>query len=149
MEDFKWCYYYTGIFMVWVSGYLSNPMLVAFLKRAKAQLLDKKDSKRTRSSRSSFIILLDNVLEEGEKKDPHKGQRFRTERQFNTIFAEADLIVHKKRSESRCPKTSWTSSSGLSVDSVVRKTTCAMDVIDKIKVRGKLSLTLKDQLKIN
>ena len=72
--------------MVWVSGYLSNPMLVAFLKRAKAHLLQPEGSKRTRSSRSSFIFLLDNVLEEGETKDPLKGQRFRTERQFNTIF---------------------------------------------------------------
>ena len=63
MQSFEWKFYYTGVFMVWVSGYLSNPMLVAFLKRAKAHLLQPEGSKRTRSSRSSFIFLLDNVLE--------------------------------------------------------------------------------------
>ena len=80
--------------MVWVSGYLCNEALATFLKKAKAQLDTSAGPSRRKSKPGSFIFLLDNVLDEGHTREPEKGQRFRTEREFEAIFAEANLIEY-------------------------------------------------------
>ena len=36
MEDFKWEFSYSAVYMVWVAGYLNDAALVDFLKRAQA-----------------------------------------------------------------------------------------------------------------
>ena len=38
MQDFRWRYDYSAIFMVWCAGYLNQPDLVTFLKKAKSHL---------------------------------------------------------------------------------------------------------------
>ena len=35
MQEFKWTFSYSAIFMVWCAGYLSQLNLVAFLQKAK------------------------------------------------------------------------------------------------------------------
>ena len=94
MEDFVFEHEYTAVFMVWVSGYLCNEALVTFLKKAKAQLDTSAGPSRRKSKPGSFIFLFDNVLDEGHTREPEKGQRFRTEREFEAIFAEANLIEY-------------------------------------------------------
>ena len=94
MEDFKWEFSYSAIYMVWVSGYLNDTALAAFLRRAKTQLMKSDATKKRGTQPSSFIFLFDNVLGKGEKKDPLKGQRFRTVSQFESVFVEAGLFVH-------------------------------------------------------
>ena len=79
MEDFEWNHDYSGIFMVWCSGYLDDSALVTFLKKAKARLHTAAGPSKRKSRPASFIFLLDNVLEEGYEKGHNKGQRFRTE----------------------------------------------------------------------
>ena len=96
MEEFDWPEDYNAIFMVWVSGYLSNIDLVEFLKRAKTRLKTAAGPSRRKSKPGSFIILFDNVLAEGKKREPEKGQQFRTETRFEKIFKEASLFVHEK-----------------------------------------------------
>ena len=81
--------------MVWCAGYLSNPALVNFLRRAKGQLRTQPGTTTRTSEPTSFIFIFDNVLEEGDEKEPEKGQRFRTAKQFEAIFAEAGLLTHK------------------------------------------------------
>ena len=53
--------------MVWVAGYLERAELVVFLRKAKSKLIV--DDRRISRNRQpdSFIILLDNVLEEDEE----------------------------------------------------------------------------------
>ena len=103
MQDFEWKFLYNGIFMVWVAGYLSNSSLVAFLKRAKIQLDSSGGPSRRSKTPKSFIFLFDNILDEGEEKDPDKGQRFRTEKQFKAIFVEAGLIIHDQSEPATMP----------------------------------------------
>ena len=96
MEEFKWELEYTAVYMVWVSGYLGNEALVTFLKRAKSQLDRTAGPSRRKSKPGSFIFLFDNILAEGQSREPEKGQRFRTEREFEAIFARASLLEHDK-----------------------------------------------------
>ena len=72
--------------MVWCSGYLTDKLLVTFLKKAKTRLLMVDLRQTRRAQPESFIILMDNVLEEGETREPVKGQRLRTEHELETIF---------------------------------------------------------------
>ena len=39
MQDFDWRFDYSGIFMVWVVGYLADSALVSFLRKAKTKLM--------------------------------------------------------------------------------------------------------------
>ena len=103
MQNFEWKFMYDGIFMMWVAGYLSDLSLTAFLKRAKVQLVSSEGPSRRTKTPKSFIFLFDNILDEGEEKDPEKGQRFRTEKQFKAIFLEAGLIIHDQSETATMP----------------------------------------------
>ena len=46
IEDFEWEFSYSAIYMVWVSGYLNDTALAAFLRKAKTQLMTPQPSKR-------------------------------------------------------------------------------------------------------
>mgnify|MGYP002840506295 CR=1 FL=1 len=65
MQTFKWLFKYSGIFMVWCSGYLNDETLAAFLRRAKTQLITPVVKTRGKWKPTSFIFLLDNVLGSG------------------------------------------------------------------------------------
>ena len=94
MEDFGWEHEYNAVYMVLVSGYLEDTALAMFLSRAKAQLETTAGPSRRKSKPGSFIFLFDTALAEGTYREPEKGQRFRTARQFEAIFAEAGLLIH-------------------------------------------------------
>lgn len=90
-----WQKQYVGIFMRWCSGYLTDLELVAFLKRA-SQFLNGTSVKTTRKQGpASFIFVLDNVLEEGEKPFKLLGQRLRHRKTFEELFKQAKLLVYK------------------------------------------------------
>ena len=78
MQDFNWAFKYSGIFMVWVTGYLGEEALVAFLSKAKDHLLPAKYRVSRREAPESFIIVMDNVLENGGAMEPQKEQSLRT-----------------------------------------------------------------------
>ena len=103
MEDFKWEFPYSAVFMVWVSGYLNNAALISFLRKAKLHLSMNGQMKRRKDAPSSFVFLLDNVLEDGTTKDPEKGQRFRTSGEYEVVFNEAGLVVHAQSEPTRMP----------------------------------------------
>ena len=67
MQDFRWRFQYSAIFMVWCAGYLARPDLVKFLKRAKASLMVDEGRNTRQSEQESFIFLLDNVLARRER----------------------------------------------------------------------------------
>ena len=89
--------------MVWCAGYLGSTDLVAFLKKAKAQLI--RDEKRVSRNRApeSFIFLFDNVLNDNEEALVVKNQWIRTERELEDIFTEAGLIVHQRSEREQMP----------------------------------------------
>ena len=89
--------------MVWCAGYLGRSDLISFLRKAKARLA--KDSSRvTRTTPpQSFIYLLDNVLEDGEKPEIIKGQLVRSEELLEDIFKEAGLLIHKRSKRELMP----------------------------------------------
>ena len=66
MQSFSWKYKYSGIFMVWCIGYLSDIELIIFLQRAKTQLITREGAMRRTSKTKSFIFVLENLLEEYE-----------------------------------------------------------------------------------
>ena len=94
MEHFEWDKEYTAVYMVWVAGFLGDEALVAFLKRAKIQLVQTAGPSRRKSKRGSFIFLFDNVLVKDPTREPEKSQQLRMEREFEAIFAEAGLLEH-------------------------------------------------------
>ena len=96
MQNYRWDNKYTGVYMIWCAGYLSETLLKKFLERAKRHL--RNDGKRTsrREAPDCFIFVLDNVLEDGEESYFLKTQRLRTQAQFETIFSWAGLVVHKR-----------------------------------------------------
>ena len=59
--------------MVWCAGYLTHQELGTFLKKAKARLMTKKVRTTRQAAPESFIILLDNVLEDDELQEMVKG----------------------------------------------------------------------------
>ena len=103
MEHFEWEQEYTAVYMVWVAGYLDDAKLAAFLKKAKVQLDRTAGPSRRKSKPGSFIFLLDNVLVEGHTREPEKGQSFRTEREFEAIFAQAGLLEHDQSGPKQMP----------------------------------------------
>ena len=77
MQEFAFRHRYHAVYMVWVSGYLGDAELVAFLRRAKAHLSS--SGRQTRGSkRSSFIYVLDNIRPESLALYTVKGQRVRS-----------------------------------------------------------------------
>ena len=78
MQSFNWSMQYSGIFMVWCSGYLPRQDLVTFLRKAKANLLQGSGRFTRLSTPEAFIFVLDNVLAEDEEPETLKGQRIRS-----------------------------------------------------------------------
>ena len=103
MQSFEWRFRYSGIFMVWCSGYLVRPELVRFLQRAKAQLIEPEKRMSRSSLPESFIYVLDNVLCPGEVSLMHKGQQVRAEAELEEIFREAGLMVFSRSKRQPMP----------------------------------------------
>ena len=95
MQDFRWTFHYSAIFMVWCSGYLGRQELVAFLRQAKTRLIIYETRMSRRSVPESFIFLMDNVLSIDEEPVVVKGQQVRSKQELEAIFSEAGLLVYK------------------------------------------------------
>ena len=93
MMYYLWYYFYSAIFLVWCVGYLDRPELVVFLKKAQSRLIQGGRRLSRNSKPESFIIVLDNVLDEGDDGIRVKGQLPRTQKQLESIFAEAGLLI--------------------------------------------------------
>ena len=103
MQDYGWRFEYSGIFMVWCSGYLARSELVSFLRKAKTRLMTGRFRTTRHQAPESFIILLDNVREDGEPPAIIKSQRVRSELELETIFEEAGLLIHKRSEREPMP----------------------------------------------
>ena len=79
MQSFCWTFDYSAIFLVWCAGYLGHASLVNFLRKAKLHLSKNSNRRSRRDEPDSFIIVLDNVLSDGEEPERVKGQRIRSE----------------------------------------------------------------------
>ena len=90
--------------MVWCVGYLGQASLVTFLSRAKLHLSENSNRRSRRACPDSFIIVLDNVLGEGEEPYVSKGQWVRSEQQLEAIFAEAGLMTHSRTTRQTMPE---------------------------------------------
>ena len=103
MQDFRWHYKYSAIFMVWCVGYLEWPELVPFLQKAKERL-DKGVGRVTRGSPpESFIFVFENILNDGEDSVIQKGQRVRSLGELESIFNAAGLIINKRSGPKAMP----------------------------------------------
>ena len=78
------------------AGYLGRRDLVTFLKKAKVRLAEDSDRVSRNTPPKSFIFLLDNLLDTGEEPQFIKGQQVRSEEEFESIFKEAGVLVHKR-----------------------------------------------------
>ena len=47
--------------------------------------------------------MLDNVKDDGEPMEPIKGQRVRSERELEALYAEAGLLVHRRTEREPMP----------------------------------------------
>ena len=105
MQSFRWRFYYSGIFMIWCVGYLDRPALVSFLKVAKSRLTLHPGRMNRRSVPDSFLIVFDNVLDEGAESKIMKRQRVRSKTELESIYSEAGLIVHRCSGRKEMPQT--------------------------------------------
>ena len=94
IQEPKWAFKYSAIYMVWCSGYVNRSNLIAFLREAQKHLIkpDKRSSRRQLPQ--SFIFVVENVLPEGDLPNLSKDQWLRTREELEEIFLAADLIVH-------------------------------------------------------
>ena len=112
MQDFDWKFEYSGIFMIWVVGYLADSVLIAFLRKAKTKLIPGRFRTTRLEQPESFIVVLDNIAEEDNDGTVVKGQRLRTEAKLESLFEQAGLLIHDKTGREgmpgdRCDVIAW------------------------------------------
>ena len=96
MQDFDWRFEYSGIFMVWVVGYLTDSALVSFLRKAKTKLMPGRFRTTRQEQPESFIVVLDNISEAHLDGTMVKGQRLRNEEKLESLFEEAGLLIYRR-----------------------------------------------------
>ena len=104
MQDWEWDFQYDGIYMIWCVGYLTKPQLIQFLMDAKVHLQANPSRTSRHRAPTSFIFVLDNILDGAEESYVWKGQRLRHQRDLESIFADAGLIVHKRSERVTMPQ---------------------------------------------
>ena len=80
----------------WCVGYLADDELVAFLLKAKCHLTSANHKVLRCQRPTSFILILDNVLEDGQPLKEVYGQTLRTAQHLERIFRRANLRVFKR-----------------------------------------------------
>ena len=75
------------------------------MRMAKSRLTPQPGRMSRRSDPDSFIIVLDNVLDDGEKSYVKKRQRVRSKSELEAIFYEAGLIVYRVSGKKEMPET--------------------------------------------
>ena len=66
MQNFKFEVSYNLILMRYCAGYLNDKQLIKFLTKARNNLKGHLEQVNMNSERHSYIVLVDNVCEEGE-----------------------------------------------------------------------------------
>ena len=75
MQEYKFKHKYNGIFLRWSIGYLHiEKEVVDFLKKAKQALVSNERRSTRLSKPSSFIYVVDNVIEPWEEEHCDKGE---------------------------------------------------------------------------
>ena len=87
--------YYSAIFLRWTPGYMADDELVAKLMSWKLWLKPSKRATNFRKGTGSYIVVLDNVVEESEQTTTKDGQRLRSKKRLETLFEKAKLQVFK------------------------------------------------------
>ena len=103
MQDFDWQFEYSGIFLVWVAGYLGDTALVNFLRKAKTKLIPGRFRATRQEKPESFIIVLDNIIEVDADAALVKSQRLRTKAKLEALFEQAGLLIHRKTDREAMP----------------------------------------------
>ena len=103
MQDFDWQFEYSGIFLVWVAGYLGDTALVNFLRKAKTKLIPGRFRTTRQEKPESFIIVLDNIIEVDADAALVKSQRLRTEAKLEALFEQVGLLIHRKTDREAMP----------------------------------------------
>ena len=94
MQNYHFSNFYSCIFMRWCIGYIWDDEAEEFLKRAKKHLY-KSPLVKTRSYvPGSFIIIVDQILDEEGPPIKVRGQWIRSENKYLSIFKNAGLLVH-------------------------------------------------------
>ena len=73
------------------------------MRKTKTHLIQYSTRTSRRTAPESFIFLLDNVLGPGEEPFVVKGQLLRSQQEFEAIFDEAGLLVHKRSERQPMP----------------------------------------------
>ena len=91
MQNFFFTRKYSVIVMRWVTGYLMNDQLIMFLRRAKKALKSWEKTETYPNGSASFILVMDNLSDEGEDYTTPENQRVRTRRNLESLFGQAGL----------------------------------------------------------
>ena len=93
MQNFYWKEKYTGVYVRWCIGYLSDLELVQFLENA-ALRLDRSTRSRTRGATpTSLIFVIDQVAPPSTTLGPFDLQITRNEHHIEKLFKRAKLKV--------------------------------------------------------
>ena len=95
MQSYVWRQEYSGIFLRWCTGYIQDHELVVFLRKASQHLQRCQLRAGYTTESSSYIFVLDNLLEPGEEPFQVDGQRVRRREDLEKIFERASLKIVK------------------------------------------------------
>ena len=95
MQSYVWRQEYSGIFLRWCTGYIQDHVLVVFLRKASQHLQRCQLRAGYTTESSSYIFVLDNLLEPGEEPFQVDGQRVRRREDLEKIFERASLKIVK------------------------------------------------------
>ena len=95
MQDFHVDKEYNCIVLRYVTGYLDDKELIEFLSRLGNLLAESNEKARRMCQRESFVIVQDQVYQEGVSNSGEFGQRVRSEKSIEAIFFRTNLEVAK------------------------------------------------------
>ena len=96
MQAYEWKELYNLVMMCWCSGYADDVELMHFLIKAREHLIYDVGQTRRTEGVISFIIVMDNVDDEGDGSMRKYGQRVRKESQLKGIFSGAGAIIYRE-----------------------------------------------------
>jgi len=94
METYEWKDEHSAILLRWCLGYPEDEDLVAFLRSAKEHLMQYGQRATRQTIPRSFILVLDNLLEDGQLPFEDEGQTIRDQQTIERLFEQAGLRTH-------------------------------------------------------
>ena len=104
MQAWEYAFKYCAIYMVWCVGYLNKPTLIEVLRDAKLHLKTSEQKTRRNRPPTSFIFVLDTVLDKNERNYTWEGQRVRHQAELERIFEDAGLQIYKRSERMEMPQ---------------------------------------------